>query len=79
MLGALLAGMGMEQRLGVQIDKGEKIGPGPEDLPGPGLPFRDLLGIGFGPLHSGIAQIGNGHVDGGRVPVSSSMDQVRQL
>ena len=59
--------------------KGDVIGPGPEDLPGAGDALGDLAGIGLGPLHGRIAEIGDDHVDRQGVPVTGAGDQVDQF
>ncbi len=43
------------------------------------IPFGDFRGIGFGPLHGGIAQIGNDHIDRRPHSSSASLDQVQQF
>ena len=79
MLGADLAGMGMQHRLGMEIDKGDEIRPGPEDLTGAGDAFGNLLRVGLGPLHRRIAEVGDDNIDRGGVPIASALDEVEQF
>ena len=79
MLGANFAAMGMENRLGMQIDKGDIIGSGLEDLSGPGDSLGDFMGSRLGPFHRRIAEKGDDDADRCGVPIDPAGDEVKQF